>query len=103
MAYKPVCKEKILYEGELVPCRADGHELLIMWPDGGRPRAWDAACPHEDVSLARGVFNGRTLICIAHGWVFDGRNGEGLSPTGCEMTEYPMRVVDGMVEVDLPD
>jgi toluene monooxygenase system ferredoxin subunit len=35
--------------------------------------------------------------------VFDGRNGAGLSPTGCEMTEYPMRVVDGMVEVDLPD
>lgn len=103
MGYTPVCKQKILYEDELVPCRADGRELLIMWPDGGQPRAFDAACPHEDVSLARGVFNGRTLICIAHRWVFDGRNGAGLSPTGCEMTEYPMRVVDGMVEVDLPD
>lgn len=44
-----------------------------MRPDGGQPRAFDAACPHEDVSLARRVFNGRTLPCTAHGWVFDGR------------------------------
>ena len=48
MGYTPVCKQKILYEGELVPCRADGRELLIMWPDGGQPRAFDAACREID-------------------------------------------------------
>jgi toluene monooxygenase system ferredoxin subunit len=50
--------------------------------------------------MARGVFNGRTLVCPSHDWVFDARNGQGLSPTGCALKEYAMRVEDGMVLVD---
>ena len=102
MAYTSICKQSLLYEGELVPCVVGDREIIIVWSDGGQPKAYDAACPHADVSLARGGhFNGRTLLCQAHGWVFDGHSGEGLRPTGCALTEYPLRMVDGMVQVDL--
>ncbi len=101
MAYVDVCKQSLLYEGELVPCMAGGKEIIILWADGGEPRAFDAACPHEKVSLARGDFNGRILYCIAHGWVFNGRDGKSLQPCGRELKEYPLRIAEGMVQVDL--
>jgi toluene monooxygenase system ferredoxin subunit len=101
MTYVNVCKQSLLYEGELVPCMVDGREIIILWPDGGEPRAYDAVCPHEGVSLARGDFNGRILHCIAHGWVFNGRDGKSLQPCGWELIEFPLRIADGMVQVDL--
>ncbi len=103
MAFVDVCKKSYLYEGEMVPCKVGDQEIVIMWPERGLPRAFDAVCPHEQVSLAKGVFSGRTLTCIAHGWVFDGHTGEGLSPRGCELTEYPLQVTDLMVQIDLDD
>ncbi len=101
MAYSDVCKQSLLYEGELVPAMVDGKEIVIMWPDGGKPKAYEAACPHEKVSLAKGDFNGRILCCIAHGWVFDGHSGKCLHPEGWKMKEYPMRIENGMVQVDI--
>ena len=101
MAYEDVCKSSLIAEGELVPCKLGDTEIVIMWPDGGEPKAYDACCPHEGVSLGRGDFNGRILYCIAHGWVFDGRNGQSLQPPGWCMREYPLRMANGMVQVDL--
>ena len=101
MAYENVCKQTLIAEGELVPCMVGDKEIVIMWPDGGHPKAYDARCPHEGVSLGRGDFNGRILYSIAQGWVFDGRSGRCLQPGGWAMTEYPMRFEGGMVQVDL--
>lgn len=103
MAYTTVCKKNLLAEGELVPCNVGDKELIIMWADGGEPKAYDARCPHEGVSLARGDFNGRILYCIAHGWVFEGKSGKCLQPPGWELQEYPLRIEDGMVQVDITD
>ena len=101
MAYIDVCKQSYISEGELVPCTAGDKEIIIMWPDGGEPKAFKSACPHEGVSLGRGDFNGRILYCIAHGWVFDGRTGKSLQPEGWTLEEYPLRIQEGMVQVDL--
>ncbi|QSA99244.1 Rieske 2Fe-2S domain-containing protein [Methylococcus sp. EFPC2] len=101
MAYEDVCKRSYIAEGELVPCKLGNQEIVIMWADGGEPKAYEARCPHEGVSLGQGDFNGRILYCVAHGWVFDGRNGQCLQPAGWQMKEYPLRILDGMVQVDL--
>jgi toluene monooxygenase system ferredoxin subunit len=103
MAYQTLCKKTLLSPSELVPAMVGKTEVVIMWPEGGRPRAFNARCPHEGVSLAQGIFNGSTLICPAHGWVFDGHTGEGLSPTGCEMLEYPIQINGEMIEIDLDE
>ena len=101
MAFVDVCKKNILYEGELVPCMVEGKEIIIMWADGGEPKAYDARCPHEGVSLARGDFNGRILYCIAHGWVFEGKSGKCVHPEGWTLKEYPLRIEGGMVQVNM--
>jgi len=77
MAFQTLCKSRYLAEGESIPFLLDGREVLVLWPDGGEPRAFEGVCPHEGQSLVNNAdFNGRILICTVHGWVFNGRNGE---------------------------
>lgn len=101
MAYTTVCKYRNLGEGEMAPFTIDGHEIILVWPDGGELKAFQGVCPHQNGLLSYGGFNGRLLTCTLHNWVFDGRTGEGLSPTGCALEEFPLRVEDGWVQVDL--
>jgi toluene monooxygenase system ferredoxin subunit len=101
MGYATVCKHRNLGEGEMVPFTIDGHEILLVWPDGGELKAFQGVCPHDNGLLKFGGFNGRILTCTLHNWVFDGRTGEGLSPTGCVLEEFPLRIEDGLVQVDL--
>lgn len=101
MRYTTVCKYRNLGEGEMVPFTVDGREILLVWPDGGELKAFQGACPHQNGALKYGGFNGRIITCTLHNWVFDARTGLGLSPTGCALEEYPLRIEDGMVQVDL--
>ena len=39
MAFQPLCKARYLGEGERTPFMPDGQEVLVLWPDGGQPRA----------------------------------------------------------------
>ena len=101
MAYTTVCKHRNLGEGEMVPFTVEGHEILLVWPDGSELKAFQGVCPHQNGLLKFGGFNGRLLTCTLHNWVFDGRTGEGLSPTDCALEEFPLRIEDGWVQVDL--
>ena len=101
MAYTALCKLNNLLEGEAVPFRLAGREIMLVWADGGELKAFDGLCPHQRIPFSQGRFNGRQLICTAHDWVFDGRSGECHRGQPCELTSYPLRVTDGLVEVKL--
>lgn len=101
MAFTAICKLNYITEGEWVPATAEGEAIMLVWPDGDRIHAFAGMCPHEQVPLGNGIFNGRIMTCTAHGWVFDGRTGRSLSPTGCTLEEYPVRIEDGWVRVDM--
>jgi toluene monooxygenase system ferredoxin subunit len=98
--FQPLCKQRQIVEGEMTPFDVNGTEVILLWPAGGTPKAFQGICPHQDLPLKDGYFNGHILTCPAHEWVFDGRTGEGLSPTGCALREYPTRIVDGTIEID---
>lgn len=62
--------------------------------------AVDNRCPHEGYPLIQGTVAGCTLTCIWHNYKFN------LPDGACVLGEeavrsYPVRVVDGMIEVDL--
>lgn len=44
--------------------------LLVTGPDGARLCTVDT-CPHRGAQLSLGTFDGATLACPYHGWVFD--------------------------------
>lgn len=100
MSYITLCKYKNLMEGEVASFSLEEGEIMLVWPDDGELKAFQGTCPHEDKVIWH-RFNGRILTCQHHNWVFDGRTGKGLSPSGCALHEYPLRIEEGMVQVDI--
>lgn len=100
MAFKRVCSLDDVWEGEMSCFEVDGHEVLVVGLDGGEIRAYQAICPHQEIPLVEGKFDGKTLICRAHQWVFDAATGVGINPGGCRLAEYPLKVEDNEVFID---
>lgn len=103
MAFKRICALDDVWEGEMSCLEIDGTEVLVVGLDGGEIKAFQAVCPHQDIPLVEGKFDGKTLICRAHQWVFDARSGEGINPGDCRLAVYPIRIEGSDVFVDTAD
>lgn len=88
-----------------------GAATLLVVRVGDEVRVVDPYCPHAGGVLAEGTLDGPRLTCPVHAAVFDARTGAVLEdPFGVSPPEggvdplgtYPVRVVDGMLEVELP-
>ena len=100
MAFKKVCKLDDLWEGDMEAFEVDGHEVLVVWPDGGEPCAFQGICPHQDIPLDEGKFDGKVVVCRAHSWTFDAKTGKGINPSDCALAKYPIRIENGDVLVE---
>ncbi|MGW4524727.1 Rieske 2Fe-2S domain-containing protein [Amycolatopsis sp. NPDC004378] len=90
-----------LWEGEMAGVEVGGEKVLLMNIDGD-VRAYRNRCPHQAWALDEGDFDGETLTCSRHLWVFDARSGTGVNPDNCRLTSFPCRVDDdGTIRVDL--
>lgn len=88
-----------------------GGPSVLLVRLGDAVHALDPYCPHAGGVLAEGTLDGMRLACPVHAAVFDASNGVvledpfGIAPPdgGVDpLTRYPVRVVDGRVEIDLP-
>ena len=102
MAYTQACTLDDLWEGDMTEVEVEGRTILLVWPQGGPIRAFQGVCPHQDIPLAEGKFDGRVIMCRAHQWTFDARSGEGVNPSDCRLAEYPVKIDgdDVLVEVE---
>lgn len=100
MAFKKVCTLDDLWEGDMQSFDVDGHEVLLVWPERGEIKAYQGVCPHQDIPLVEGKFDGKLLVCRAHQWQFDGCSGRGINPDDCALAVYPVRVAGEDVSVD---
>jgi toluene monooxygenase system ferredoxin subunit len=100
MAFTKVCKLDDLWEGEMESFEIGGQEVLLVSPEGGEVRAFQGVCPHQDIPLVEGKFDGKVIVCRAHQWIFDGATGKGINPGDCKLAEYPVRIEDGEIYVD---
>lgn len=77
-----------------------GARRIGVFRQGDTWRALKDSCPHAGVALHGGVVRDGTVTCPAHGWVIDLATGavkQGVS--GGRVAAYPVRVVDGVVEI----
>jgi nitrite reductase/ring-hydroxylating ferredoxin subunit len=80
-----------------------GVDAIAVFNAGrGRFYAVSALCPHEDGPLADGWLEGDTVVCPWHGFDFDVVTGMCRSSEGLSIGIYNTRVINGIVEVDLP-
>jgi len=76
-----------------------GKAVLIVHTEEGQIRAFDAICPHQEMSLEDGDFEDCVITCPVHQWQFDGDTGRGVNPEGVSLTRYETLVDDGIVKV----
>ena len=76
----------------------DGQEILVLAHDGTF-YSFANRCIHKDRELARGVVLNGKLVCPGHQWAFALGTGWEAIKQQCQPT-YPVRVVDGRVQVD---
>lgn len=100
MTFKKLCSLDDVWEGEMEVFEIDGHEVLVCGIEGGEVRAFQAVCPHQDIPLVEGKFDGKHVICRAHQWVFDANNGLGVNPGDCKLARYPLRIEGNEVLID---
>jgi toluene monooxygenase system ferredoxin subunit len=101
LIFRDVCKVADLWEGDCTEFAVAGQKILLVWPNAGTIKAFQAHCPHQRAPLKSAAFDGKTLTCPAHHWVFDARTGKGVNPTNTALLEYPLRIEHGVVQVDL--
>ena len=100
MAFRKVCTLDDLWQGDMTEVELDGHEILLVWPEEGDVRAYQGVCPHQDIPLSEGKFDGRVIMCRAHQWTFDSTTGNGINPGKCQLATrlcLPMALEAGVV------
>ena len=99
--YYPVCSVQDLPPGERVFIEI-GNEPVVIFNIGGDYYAIDDVCTHDDGPLGEGDLEDHQIVCPRHGARFDIKTGEVLSlPAVKGVTSYPLRLVDGMVEIGI--
>lgn len=77
---------------------------IVLFNMAGTFYAIGDVCTHDDGPLGDGELDGFDIICPRHGAHFDVRTGKALSlPAVIDTPAYPVRVVDGQLEIGIPD
>ncbi len=100
--YIAVCAVDDLPPGERLFIEVD-REPIVIFNLAGQLYAIADVCSHDDGPVGEGDLEGTTIICPRHGARFDIRTGQVLSlPAVVDIPAYPVRVVDGQIEIGLP-
>jgi len=79
-----------------------GDEEIAIYNVDGELFATSDICSHEEASLSDGELFDHVVECPLHGARFDVRTGRPLSlPAVYPVRTYPVRVVDGKVQVEI--
>lgn len=99
----PLCPAEDILEDEIKLAElADGRKLAL-YNLHGNFYATDDTCTHEEASLSdEGAIDGDEVICGWHFCGFDIATGAATnSPCSEPLQSYPVKVVDGVVHVEL--
>jgi toluene monooxygenase system ferredoxin subunit len=90
MAKRMVCKVADVPENTLKECEVEGGLKLVVANAGGEFIGVQAICPHQEVPLCEGMFDGSTLTCHMHLWQWDVRTGAPMGIAEAPIERYPL-------------
>ncbi len=99
-AWQSVCTSTDVAPDEIVKVEVEARSVILMRCPAG-VRAYLDACPHKGTPLHDGDLYDGVLTCSLHLWEFDVASGEGINPTGEQLTPVGVRETDDAIEVDL--
>lgn len=92
MTNKMICRMADIPVNGLKECEAEGGLKLLVANSGGEYFAVQAMCPHQDVALCEGLFDGAVLTCHQHLWQWDIRTGAPLGLAEAPLERYDVTV-----------
>jgi 3-phenylpropionate/trans-cinnamate dioxygenase ferredoxin component len=100
--FVPVAGENDVAPGEMTVVGAEGRSFALARTADGRWGAIDNVCTHDGGTLGEGELEGQCVECPRHGAQFDLFTGQVKAlPAVYPVNSYPIRVRDGVVEIDL--
>jgi len=97
-----VASQEDLPPGERLFLEIDATNIVIF-NIAGQYFAISDVCTHDDGPLGDGELDGFEIVCPRHGARFDVRNGKVTAlPAVIDIPAYPVRVVNGSIELGLP-
>lgn len=88
-------------EGKLAAATGGWHVLIVS--EGSGFFAYNDVCSHQASRLSTGRVRRGSIMCPLHGARFKIENGECLGGAYPALRQFPLRIEDGMIMVELPD
>lgn len=90
-------------DGDLAAVTVAARTVAVAVVDG-QVYAVDDTCTHAQCSLSQGEVEGRSVVCPCHAGTFDLATGAVLcGPPKTAVRSYPARLVDGGLELLIPE
>jgi len=100
MSKKLVCRAAEIPPNGMKECNAEGGLKLLVANSGAEYFAVQAICPHQEVPLCEGLFDGTVLTCHQHLWQWDIRSGAPMGIAEAPLERFDVTVEDGAIFVD---
>ena len=92
--------EEIPLMGSRVVRTAHG-DVAVFRAGDGTLFALDDRCPHKGGPLSQGIVYGHTVACPLHNWCIELASGCAVAPDQGSTSSYPVKVVEGMLYLNL--
>jgi len=100
--YVPVAGVEQIANGERLFIEIDDRSIVVF-NIADRLFAIGDICTHDGGPLGDGKVDGWDIICPRHGARFDIRSGKVISlPAFIDIPAYPVRIVEGQIEIGVP-
>ena len=99
MNKQKICLASEIPQNGLKECVAEGGLKLLVASSGDAYYAVQATCPHQDVALCEGLYDGAILTCHQHLWQWDIRTGAALGLAEAPLERYDVFIEDETIYV----
>lgn len=97
-----VCQSDEVPLNGMKQVKIESGQTVLLLNSEGRFFAYQAMCPHQEVPLCEGLFDGRTLTCHEHLWQWDAETGAAIGLAEAPLEYYEVKVADGDIYVGVP-
>lgn len=102
MGMQLVCRTEDVPPNGMKRCEMDDGVPVLIANSGDQYFAYQAICPHQEVELCEGFYDGRVLTCHQHLWQWDIRTGAAIGLAEAPLERFDVKVQDGCIYVGIP-
>ncbi len=102
MEKKFVCRTTDIPANGMKQCMAEGGLTLLVANSGEDFFAYNAICPHQEVPLCEGLYDGSVLTCHQHLWQWDIRTGAAIGIAEAPLEYFEVKIEAGDIYVVSP-